>query len=94
MNLGFTGGSDSKESSCNVGNLGSIPGFGRSPGGGPVSLPGESPWIEEPGGLQHSPWGCKELDMTKRLSLIFLSNITNNFSETNNYLCCPINQGS
>ena len=31
MNLGFTGGSDSKESSCNVGNLGSIPGFRRSP---------------------------------------------------------------
>ena len=23
----------------------------------------EIPWTEEPGGL-HSPWGCKELDMT------------------------------
>ena len=32
--LGFPGGSDSKESSCNTGDLGSIPGFGRSPGGG------------------------------------------------------------
>ena len=34
---------------------GSIPGLGRSPGGGhgnSVSLPGESPWIEEPDGLQ------------------------------------------
>ena len=29
-----TGGSDGKESACNVGDLGSIPGFGRSPGGG------------------------------------------------------------
>ena len=28
----FPGGSDNKESVCNVGDLGSIPGFGRSPG--------------------------------------------------------------
>ena len=32
--LGFPGGSDSKESTCNVGDLGSIPGSGRSPGEG------------------------------------------------------------
>ena len=31
---GFPGGSDSKESACNVGHLGLIPGLGRSPGGG------------------------------------------------------------
>ena len=31
---GFPGGSDSKESACNVGDLGSIPGSGRSPGEG------------------------------------------------------------
>ena len=30
----FSGGSDGKESSCNAGNLGSIPRLGRSPGGG------------------------------------------------------------
>ena len=30
----FPGGADSKESACNVGELGSIPGSGRSPGGG------------------------------------------------------------
>ena len=30
---GFTGGSDGKESTCNVGDLGSIPGLGRFPGG-------------------------------------------------------------
>ena len=29
---GFPGGSDSKESACNTGDLGSIPGLGRSPG--------------------------------------------------------------
>ena len=31
---GFPGGSDGKESACNVGDLGSIPGLGRSPGEG------------------------------------------------------------
>ena len=30
--LGFLGGSASKESACNLGDLGSIPGLGRSPG--------------------------------------------------------------
>ena len=30
----FPGGSDGKESACNVGDLGSIPESGRSPGGG------------------------------------------------------------
>ena len=32
--MGFPGGSDSKESACNVGLLGFIPGLGRSPGKG------------------------------------------------------------
>ena len=31
---GFPGGSDGKASACNVGDLGSIPGLGRSPGEG------------------------------------------------------------
>jgi len=31
---GFPGGSDSEESAYNAGGLGSIPGLGRSPGGG------------------------------------------------------------
>ena len=31
---GFSGGSDGKESACNAGDLGSIPGLGRSPGEG------------------------------------------------------------
>ena len=37
MYLGFTGGPNwlvGKESPCGVGDLGSVPGFGRSPGGG------------------------------------------------------------
>ena len=92
----FPGGSDGKESACNAGDLGSVPGLGRSPGERigyslqhswaylvaqtvknlpamqetwvqslgweePLKegmathssiLPGESPWTEEPGGLQ------------------------------------------
>ena len=32
--LGFPGGSDGKECTCNAGDLGSIPGSGRYPGGG------------------------------------------------------------
>ena len=32
--VGFPGGSASKESACNAGDLGSIPGLGRSPGEG------------------------------------------------------------
>ena len=34
VSLGFPGGSDGKEFFCNVGDLGLIPGFGRSPGKG------------------------------------------------------------
>ena len=32
--MGFPGGSDSKAPACNVGDLGSIPALGRSPGKG------------------------------------------------------------
>ena len=34
--LGFPGGSAGKESACSEGNLGSIPGLGRSPGEGNI----------------------------------------------------------
>ena len=34
INLGFPGGSAGKESTCNAGDLGSIPGLGRFPGEG------------------------------------------------------------
>ena len=45
---GFSGGSDGKESACNVGDLISIPGLGRYPGERRAThtsgfLPGESP---------------------------------------------------
>ena len=54
--MGFPDGSDCTESSCNAGDLGSIPGLERSPGEGkvyPLQYPGlENSRIEEPGGLQ------------------------------------------
>ena len=54
--LDFLGGSDSKESTCNAGDLGSIPGSGRSPGeenGNPLQYSyWRIPWTEEPGWLQ------------------------------------------
>ena len=34
MCVGFPGGSDGKEFTCNAGDLGPIPGLGRSPGEG------------------------------------------------------------
>ena len=53
---GFRGGSDDKESAYNAGDLGLIPGSGRSPGEGngyPLQyLAWRIPWTEEPGGLQ------------------------------------------
>ena len=55
--MGFSGGSDGKESTCNAGDLGSIPELKKIPWRRawqptPAFLPGESPWTEEPGGLQ------------------------------------------
>ena len=49
---GFPGGSDCKESACNAGDPGSIPGVGRSPGEGNGNLLQRIPWTEEPGRLQ------------------------------------------
>ena len=53
---GFPGGSDYKESSCNVGDPGLIPGLGRSPGeghGNPLQYSClENPWAEEPGSIR------------------------------------------
>ena len=54
--LGFPGGSEGKASVYNVGDLGSIPGSGRSPGEGngnySSTLAWKSPWTEKPGRLQ------------------------------------------
>jgi len=61
--LGFPCGLAGKESTFNAGDLGLIPGLGRSPGEGkgyptPVFLPREFHGL-------YSPWGHKELDVTE-----------------------------
>ena len=69
--LGFPGGSDSKESICNVGDLDLIPGLGRCPGGGPNKLLQYS-CLGNPHAQRslagYSPRGCKKLDTTEQLS--------------------------
>ena len=69
--LGFPDGSDGKESTCDVGDLGSIPGLGRfswrrewQPT--PVFLPGEFHWQRSL--VDYSPWGHKESDTTEWLN--------------------------
>ena len=47
LTLGFPGGSEGKASACNAGDLGSIPGSGRSPGEGNGS-PLQYPCLENP----------------------------------------------
>ena len=48
------------ESACNAGNADSIPGSGRSPGGGQAThsdiLAWEMPWTEKPSRLQYMGW--------------------------------------
>ena len=67
--MDFPGGSDGKESTCNEGNLGSIPGLGRSPEGG-YSNPLQYSCPEYPHGqsslADYSSWGCKELATTEK----------------------------
>ena len=67
---GFPGGSDRKESNCNVGDLGLIPGWGRSGGG--HGSPLQFSCLQNPHGQRSlagcGPWGRKESDMTEQLS--------------------------
>ena len=66
--LDFRGVSDSKESTCNVVNLGSFPGLERSPGEG-NGYPLQYSCLENLHGqwslVGYNPWGCKESDVTE-----------------------------
>ena len=68
---GFPDASAGKESACSAGDLGSIPGSGRSPGegnGDPLQhLAWRMPGTEEPGRL-YSPGDREELDRTEWLT--------------------------
>ena len=71
MIWGFPGGSEGIESTCNMGDLDSIAGSGRSPGGGHCN-PLQYSCLENPHGQRslvgYSPWDCKESDMNERLN--------------------------
>ena len=64
----FPGGSDGKASAYSAGDLGSIPGSGRSSGEGNGN-PLHYACLEKSHGQRsivgYSPWGHKELDMTE-----------------------------
>ena len=68
---GFPGGSVGKESTCNVGDLGSIPGLWIYPEGGhenPLQYSGLENLHGQRSLVDCSPWGLKELNMTEQLS--------------------------
>ena len=69
---GLPGGSSGKESACNAGDPGSIPGSGRSPGGGhgyPLQYSCLGNLLDR-GAWQATVHGlAKESDMTERLTL-------------------------
>ena len=70
----FPSGSNSKESTCNVGDLGLIPGFvpwRKKQQPTPVFLPGESHGQRSL--MEYSSWGCKESDRTEQLTLMLVT---------------------
>ena len=60
--MGFPGGSDGKESACNGEDLGSIPGLGRSPGGGRGNLL-QHACLENP--MDRGAWRATVLEVKK-----------------------------
>ena len=74
--MGFRCGSDSKESACNAGDPGLIPGLGRSPGEG-NGYPLQYSCLENRKDrgvwwVTANEWGCQESDMTESLTLLLL----------------------
>ena len=64
----FPGGLDGKASVYNVGDLGSIPGSGKSPGegnGNPLQYSCLENSMDGRSLVGYSPWGPKDLDMTE-----------------------------
>ena len=68
LDVWLPAGSDGKESTCDAGDLGSIPGLGRSPGGG-YGNPLQYSCLEKSHGhrslVGYSPWGHKESETTE-----------------------------
>ena len=73
--MGFPGDSDGKESACNVGDPGLIPGLGRSSGEGTaqVFLPGE--FHGQRTLVGYNAWGHKDSDTTEQLTILLSFNM-------------------
>ena len=72
--MSFPCGSDGKESACNAGDPGSIPGSGKSPGegtGNPLQYSCHGQRSLE----SYSAWGLKDSDMTERLTLLLIATV-------------------
>ena len=70
--MDFRAGSVVKNLPASAGDMGLIPGSGRSPGkgnGNPLQLPEKKPHGQK-SMANISPWGCKELDMTEHACLL------------------------
>ena len=63
--MGFPGGSDGEVSACNAGNLDSVSGLGRSPGGG-NGHPLQSSCLEDP--VDRGAWPAVVPGVTKSLT--------------------------
>ena len=89
----FPGGSDGKASVYNAGDLGSIPGSGRSPGEGngtPLQYSClKIPWTEEPGRPQSMGWQRVGHDWVTSLFFLFSFDFQSAF-----IVCHPVLQGS
>ena len=87
---GFPGASLGKESACSAGDLGSISGWGPSPGEGNGN-PLQYSCLENPmdGGnlMRYSPWDGRELDLTEQLTFTSLSELVVSLNEVTPYLC-------
>ena len=73
---GFPGGSDCKESAYSTEDRCSVPGLGRSPGERndyPLQYSCLENSMDRGTWLGYSPWGCKDLDTIKQLSLSLLN---------------------
>ena len=68
FSLGISSWLKGKASACNVGDLGLIPGPGRSPGEGNGN-PLQYSCLKN--SMGYNPWGCKQSDTTERLHFHF-----------------------
>ena len=80
--MGIPGSSDGKENAYSEGDLGSIPGSGRSSGEG-KGYPLQYSCLESP---MDRPWGCKESDTTEHLVVkVKFDAVKNNDNRSNSF---------